>query len=311
MRNQIDAVENLKSIKQYYGDLTEFLIEKQNKSRGDKLEREFALELENFLLFWQQIFAQFNQVSETEVENIIRNNKKLKKELYDILEKVVGFRPPPDKLFLDLVAIRKMAIKLKNNDAVKYLNFDYFKKHNSKINEKWIRERREFILKRMRAFEEQMNAAVKKLKYRLNQELWRLQAKRTKQFDALTVKYIKCKNLVSEINSQEAWELKKLKRAFLLRNEVPKLKLPKEMDNSNILAELGDDEGFLGEETVEQVEEVEEVVEEKVEKKVKKTVAKSGKKALKTGKKVGKKRRDESVESVKTLKNEGKKSRVR
>lgn len=321
MRDQIDAVENLKTIKQYYGDLTEFLIQKQNKSRGDKLEQEFANELENFLLFWQSIFNEFNKVSEDEVANIIRSNKKLKKELYDILEKVVGFRPPPDRLFLDLVAIRKVAIKLKNNDAVKFLNFDHYKKHNKKINDNWIRERKAFILKRMRAFEEQLNNAVKKLKYRLNQELWRLQAKRNKQFDFLTVKYIKCKNLVSEINSQEAWELKKLKRAFLLRNEVPKLKLPKEAEQHNVLADLGEEDYLMEEEEL--VEEiVEEVVEAPKKKKKKKRRAQEEDEEevsvvqevvvqKTTGKKTKKKVRDESTESVRTLKNEGKKKKSR
>lgn len=299
MNNQIEAIENLKSIKGYYSDLTEFLVEQQNKSRGNRLEAEFAKELEYFLTFWQNIFNEFNKVSEQEVENILKNNKRLKKDFYDILEKVVGFRPPPDKLFLDLVAMRKIAIKLRNNDAVKFLNFDYFKKHNKNINEKWVRDRRQFILTRMRAFEEQMKKAVAKLKYKLNQELWRLQAKRAKQFDHLTVKYIKCKNLVSEINSQEAYELKKLKRAFLVRNDVPWIKIPKEIDNTNILSEL-DNEQVEAPRRVQEIEEEEEVVEE-----VKKVVTKKSKTKKTTKKETvvtsKGKRRNESTESVRTL----------
>ena len=297
MNNQIEAIENLKSIKGYYTDLTEFLVEKQNKSRGNRLEAEFAKELEYFLTFWQNIFDEFNKVSEQEVESILRNNNKLKKDFYDILEKVVGFRPPPDKLFLDLVAMRKIAIKLRNNDAVKYLNFDYFKKHNKNINEKWVRDRRQFILTRMRAFEEQMKKAVAKLKYKLNQELWRLQAKRTKQFDHLSVKYIKCKNLVSEINAQEAYELKKLKKAFLVRNDVPWVKIPKEIDNTNILSEL--DGAEVAPKKKQVIEQEEEVIEEVTKVVTKKT------KTKKTTKKEtavsGKKRRNESTESVRTL----------
>ena len=44
----------------------------------------------------------------------------------EILEKTTGFEAPPNSEFLQLLAIKKIATKLKTNDAVKYLNFDYF-----------------------------------------------------------------------------------------------------------------------------------------------------------------------------------------
>lgn len=56
----------------------------------------------------------------------------------EILEKTTGFEAPPDSEYLQILAIRKIAFKLKTNDAVKYLNFDYFKKKNKTMNKEWV-----------------------------------------------------------------------------------------------------------------------------------------------------------------------------
>lgn len=241
LHQQIEAVENLKSIKAYYGELTHFLIDKQNRSRYDTLETEFAKELEDFLNFWQKTFRELEEVSKEEVDNIIQSNKELFHEANEILEQVVGFRPPPDKMFNDLMAVRSIAVKLKSDEAVKFLNFDYLKKRNQEINEKWIKDRRNFILKRMKVFEELLSKQVIVLKYRLNQELWRLQKKRQNQYDRLMVKYVKCKNIVGVINSNEMHNLKKLKTHFMTKNGIPQIALPEEPESDSILAELQND----------------------------------------------------------------------
>lgn len=71
----------------------------------------------------------------------------------EILEKTTGFEAPPNKEYLQLLAVRKIALKLKTTDAVQYLNFDHFKKVNKKMNEKWIKDRKEMILKKIKKFE--------------------------------------------------------------------------------------------------------------------------------------------------------------
>lgn len=225
-------------MKGYYGELTHFLIDKQNKTRNDELETQFAKELEDFLHFWAKTFKELEQVSKEEVSNIIQSNQELSTEAYEILEQVVGFKPPPDKMFNDLMAIRSMAVKLKSDEAVQYLNFDYLKKRNQEINEMWIKERRHYIVKRMKTFEELLSKQVEVLKYRLNQELWRLQKKRKNQYDRMMVKYLKCRNIVSGINTNELHGIKKLKTHFMTKNGVPKINLPEEPDTDNVLAEL-------------------------------------------------------------------------
>ena len=221
MADQIQTVENLKSIKEYYGELTNFLIQKQSKSRLDTLEITFVAELDNFLSFWQNIMDDFKRTAEEELEKIIQGNEELKRELFELLETVLGFKPPPDSLFLQLIAARKIAVKLKSNEAVKFLNFDFYKKHNMKINENWVRDRKLLIIKKVKHFEAKLAVAVEILKGKLNKELWRLHCKRLRQFDRLMVKYMKLKNSIYEINAKETYQIKKLKQVFLIRNDVP------------------------------------------------------------------------------------------
>lgn len=145
------------------------------------------------------------------------------------MEKVFGFRPPPDKIYNDLVAVRKIALKLRTNDTVQFLNFDYFTKRNLEINAKWVKNRKNLLLKLLKNFDTRLAKRTKILEQRLKKELDRLHAKRLKQFDQLNTKYLRCKNLLEEINAKEKMHFKKCKKHFHLRNDVPRLRLKREL----------------------------------------------------------------------------------
>lgn len=145
------------------------------------------------------------------------------------MEKVFGFRPPPDKIYNDLVAVRKIALKLRSNDTVQFLNFDYFTKRNLEINAKWVKNRKNLLLKLLKNFDTRLAKRTKILEQRLKKELDRLHAKRLKQFDQLNTKYLRCKNLLEEINAKEKMHFNKCKKHFHLRNDVPRLKLKREL----------------------------------------------------------------------------------
>ena len=108
---QVKSIEDLKSMKLYYGDLAEFLIKRQSEFRLDQFETVFIQQIEEFLQFWQQIMEEFRELSDSEIEKAIQKNEDLKQELQDLLEKTLGFRAPPDSLFLNLLSIRKIAAK--------------------------------------------------------------------------------------------------------------------------------------------------------------------------------------------------------
>lgn len=171
-------MENLRNIKHYYGELTSFLITQQNKNRLDNLEQAFIRQLNDLIQFWQNIIKDFENITKEELEKILENNEELKKELNEVLEKSMGFRPPPNSLLLHLLHIRKIAAKLKGNEAVNYLHFDFFKKYNTEVNENWIRERKSTILTRVSNFEKRLAKAVEVLKQKLINELWKLHGKR-------------------------------------------------------------------------------------------------------------------------------------
>lgn len=221
LNGQVQIFKDLKSVKHYYGELTHFIVAEQSKNRSSSLEQEFLKELSDFTKFWIDIMEEFEHAAESEVVAVIQTNKKIKEEYYEIVEKVTGFRPPPDKIFLNLLAIRKIAVQLKNTEAVQFLNFDYFKKRNLQVNEQWIKERKEWLLLKIKRFEEGLALHLKIIKNRLNEELWKLHNKRQRHFDRLSAKYMKCKNLVSEVNSKESFKLKKMKKFFMTRNDVP------------------------------------------------------------------------------------------
>lgn len=231
LQDQIDTVEDLKSIKEYYSQISSFLVTEQNKNREKELEVHYVKEIEQFLNFWRKIFDDFKKMSENELQKIVSKNKKLNKEMREILEQVTGFKAPPNKEILSLLAIRKIAKKIRDNDAVKYLNFDYFKRKNKEVNKNWILERKIQLERRIKQFEKNLNFEVKLFKNKMNKELSSLQYKRQKQFNRLATKYQKCKNMASEVNSKDAYELKKLKRYFLIRNDIPSITYAESEDN--------------------------------------------------------------------------------
>lgn len=106
-------IENLASIKNYYGELTTFLVNQQTRNRLDELEVAFVQEISDFLGFWQKVMEDFKKLTENELQQVIGTNESLKKEFNEMLEKTLGFTPPPDSLFLNLYYIRKLAQKLK------------------------------------------------------------------------------------------------------------------------------------------------------------------------------------------------------
>lgn len=106
-------IENLSSIKQYYGQLTSFLINQQTKHRLDDLEVAFITQIGDFLGFWQKIMDDFKLLTAQELERVLDTNESLKREFVELIEKTLGFTPPPNSLFLNLYYIRKVAQKLK------------------------------------------------------------------------------------------------------------------------------------------------------------------------------------------------------
>lgn len=223
LNSQVQVFKDLKSVKHHYGELSQFVLTQQGKYRRESLEGEYLKELKEFCELWEKVMKDFQKLAQDEVVKVIQANKDLQNEYFEIVEKVTGFRPPPDTMFLNLLAIRKIAIQLKSTEAVQFLNFDYFKKRNIHLNEKWIKDRKEWLLKKIKLFEERLMTHLKLVKARLNEELWKLHVKRLKQFDRLTTKYIKCQNLVAEVNSKENFKLQKMKKFFLLRNDVPSM----------------------------------------------------------------------------------------
>jgi len=233
------GVQDLRTLKQYYGDLTEFLFKKQTDSRLDEVEGAFVQQLEDFLRFWQVAMADFKAIYDEELQRVLEKNEELRNDLNEMLEKTLGFKVPPNSLFLNLLAIRKLAVKLKNDEATQYLNFDYFRKHNQKINEAWIRERKGLIITRLENFEKRLAECTETIKYKLNLELAKLHTKRLKHFDRLMIKYSKLKRSVEGINNKELQELRRLKEFFVLRHHIPVYYHANDMFKSGIVDEVG------------------------------------------------------------------------
>lgn len=225
MKDQQGTMANLKMIKKYYGQMTDFIQGQQRASREDELEQAFMNELSNFTRFWEGTMARFRQVSKEEMQNLLQRNKDLSNEVCEIMEKVFGFRPPPDRIYNDLLFIRKIALKLRTDDTVQYLNFDYFTRRNIEINQKWVKDRRNLLVKLLNSFDNRLAKRTQILKQKLKKELDRLHYKRTSQFDRLNTKYTRCKNLMSEVNAKEKMKFNKDKQYFHLRSDVPKLKI--------------------------------------------------------------------------------------
>lgn len=238
MHQHRKGIQDLRTLKQYYGDLTEFLFKKQTEARLDDFEKAFVLQLEDFVRFWQVAMNDFRAIYDEEMERVLERNEELKGELNEMLEKTLGFQAPPNALFLNLLAIRKLAVKLRHNEATQFLNFDFFKKHNERVNEKWVKDRRSLILTRLEQFERRLAECTETIKYKLNLELAKLHAKRTKQFERLMVKYGKVRRSVEGLNHKEIHELKKLKEFFIMKHAIPVYYHTNDMFKNGILEEV-------------------------------------------------------------------------
>ena len=221
IHQNVQNIEQLKSMKQYYGDMTEFLLRRQTFSRMDECEAAFVRQIEDFLTFWKQTMDDFKKLSNEEMESALQKNVKLRDELNELLEKTLGFTPPPNSLLINLVTIRKLASKVGNNESTQYLNFDHMKKHNIKVNQDWIRDRKLLINQKLENFEKRLETCLAVTKDKLNLELMKLHGKRLAHFDKLMIRYNKIKQTVYKVSAKEMAELKKLKKFFLLRHSVP------------------------------------------------------------------------------------------
>lgn len=140
-----------------------------------------------------------------------------------------GFRPPPDRVYNDLVAIRKIALKLRTTDSVQYLIFDYFTKRNIQINKNWVVKRKVILQKLIKRFEDSLAKKTRVLKQKLAREIDRLHSKRRLQLDHLMTKYRRCKNLIAEINAKEKQKFRTQKKKFQMKNEIPRVNFKREV----------------------------------------------------------------------------------
>lgn len=220
LAEQHHTIVSLISIKSYYSEITDFLMRQQTENRVSEFEQTFVLEIENFLNFWQKIMNDFKKISGSEIEQLLEKNITLKNDLNELLEKNLGFRPPPNSLFLSLQAVRKIVMRLRMNQAIQYINFDYFKKHNIQLNENWIRDRKLIIIAKMERFERKLSETVNFLKEKLNGELLKLHAKRLAHFERLIMFQKKIRSEIQEEGAKEMTQLKKMRQVYFNRQAV-------------------------------------------------------------------------------------------
>jgi signal transduction histidine kinase len=68
-------------MKQYYGNMTDWIQKQQSKNREDELEAVFMNELAEFTHFWEETMNRFRQVSEEEMASLLVKNKDLSNEV--------------------------------------------------------------------------------------------------------------------------------------------------------------------------------------------------------------------------------------
>lgn len=84
MKDQMGTVQNLKMMKKYYGEMTDWIHQQQRENREDELEVAFMKELAQFTHFWEQTMSKFRDVSKEEMANLVVQNKELSNEVYNI-----------------------------------------------------------------------------------------------------------------------------------------------------------------------------------------------------------------------------------
>ena len=84
MKDQMGTVQNLKMMKKYYGEMTDWIHQQQRENREDELEVAFMKELAQFTHFWEQTMSKFRDVSKEEMANLVVQNKELSNEVYNV-----------------------------------------------------------------------------------------------------------------------------------------------------------------------------------------------------------------------------------
>ncbi len=75
MKDQVVTIKNLKTIKQYYTEIGDYLIYEQGKNRKKELECRFIVQLEEFLGFWRKIMERFYNIANEEIYKVIGQNE--------------------------------------------------------------------------------------------------------------------------------------------------------------------------------------------------------------------------------------------
>ena len=81
VKDQMGTVQNLKMMKKYYGEMTDWIQKQQRLNREDELEMAFMKELAEFTHFWEETMKKFRKVSDDEMKNLITQNKELSHEV--------------------------------------------------------------------------------------------------------------------------------------------------------------------------------------------------------------------------------------
>lgn len=81
VKDQMGTVQNLKMMKKYYGEMTDWIQSQQRANREDELEMAFMKELAEFTQFWEQTMKKFREVSNEEMRNLITQNQDLSNEV--------------------------------------------------------------------------------------------------------------------------------------------------------------------------------------------------------------------------------------
>lgn len=76
-RNQKEVISSLKMVKNYYGDLVDFIANEQAKNRQNELDQALVKELAEFTHFWEQTMIRFRQISQDEMKKLVSTNKEL------------------------------------------------------------------------------------------------------------------------------------------------------------------------------------------------------------------------------------------
>lgn len=81
VKDQMGTVQNLKMMKAYYGQMTDWIQKQQRVNREDELEVAFMKELAEFTQFWEQTMIRFREVSKEEMKNLVTQNQDLSNEV--------------------------------------------------------------------------------------------------------------------------------------------------------------------------------------------------------------------------------------